>query len=569
MKTKRALLPIALLAILSLLACESPFGDPSGDPSSNPTDGPLSISGSFKDGDSTVYFKAAEDTSRSLSSSRAVTSVPLSGTLDDGDITFRLKGSYDTESSGYSLSAASSTIRYTISGDAMGGQTKASIATRASASEPFGAPVIVAVIEKEEQEVASQMTSTTEAELVAGLSDTSWQGVWYDEEDPSTKYIVDEWGIKFMVNEQDAWFEAGSMAFSSLEAAGDDTYNIVTDMTTVDWSRTEGISYSVGFRDYPQYLREQGNFVYDENAYPLASYRSNCLVYAAPYYADDTIATMTYFPSIKYSSGYSTVELEGVRCGDYFVSINYNDVYGTGEYMDNPMIGWGTSANPIVITYHEWAKISVGDESSLAQYPEAGTSYATVAEALAAASAAAAEGVIPFVGFDASDFVSLDAEYTAAIKEIKAWTSDPNNDNWKFNEQGEADYQAVVAAAFKDNVAALATLPAENFIVFESMDYNAAFQEWLMGGTAIDWKEEALSDQFNSAIDYTTYYIGAQIAFADGGLTFTMYGDSDMTEADFIGEGFTPKLYKSSFADAQALFSSGRLIPESAYTLTR
>ena len=129
MKRLKTVCALLAASLFIFTGCDSSGGGGGGN-----GDPEFSVNGSFTSGGDTSYYKANKAKGGRGVFSRAVgddTSIPLEGTLDDGDITFKLKGSYDTVTESYTLSSASTYVRYTINSDPAG-TTSASIATRSN-----------------------------------------------------------------------------------------------------------------------------------------------------------------------------------------------------------------------------------------------------------------------------------------------------------------------------------------------------------------------------------------------------------------------------------------------------
>jgi len=114
----------------SMMACPP---EPAGNNGGGDTDTVFTISGSFTaqnadSGNATFYATSTVGANVSANISAralALTEVALEGLLEDGGITFKLKGSYNSETKLYMLSAASSFLRYSISGDVTKTDSKA------------------------------------------------------------------------------------------------------------------------------------------------------------------------------------------------------------------------------------------------------------------------------------------------------------------------------------------------------------------------------------------------------------------------------------------------------------
>jgi hypothetical protein len=113
---------LAMAAIFVLAGCETDTPEEGGGGSVDPAGTTFSIGGTFtKSGNVEVEVKfklanAAGGGSRSVSRSVTGESYAIDGSLEDGDLTFRLTGTYDPLARSYTASAASSAVRYNISG---------------------------------------------------------------------------------------------------------------------------------------------------------------------------------------------------------------------------------------------------------------------------------------------------------------------------------------------------------------------------------------------------------------------------------------------------------------------
>jgi len=228
-KTFKFLGIITLVVIIGfgVTACSDPGSGPSGGIDINEA---FTISGSFEtqnEGATDAKFFAKSTVTPTLSWSRnaragELVEVALEGLLEDGDITFKLKGSYNSETKLYMLSAASSFLRYSISGDT---------------SKPDSSEAVVQVREGNSWtsikiSVSASVDGTPPSidgsgnvadELAKGIPEEMW-GVWWgldslekskgDIVQPGNYYyMLDAYTIKQYVNRYSIWNLEGYTCF--------------------------------------------------------------------------------------------------------------------------------------------------------------------------------------------------------------------------------------------------------------------------------------------------------------------------------------------------------------------
>ena len=230
MKRKRMFKVIAVIAFsviigFVLTACPEP-GSPG-----------FTISGSFaaQNGSGNAVFFASESANRSARTIIAADEILLEGLLQDGDITFRLQGSYDQGTKIYTLSAAGSFFRYSISGnlnnvndskaivqvkDMSGNWT--SIEVDVNASSTGNAPSI-------------DGSGTIEDELAGGIPENMW-GIWWGSKPIAVSsetdiaypghyyYAVDAYTVMLYVDRHGLWNQEGyTCYFDGVNNAQDGT----------------------------------------------------------------------------------------------------------------------------------------------------------------------------------------------------------------------------------------------------------------------------------------------------------------------------------------------------------
>jgi hypothetical protein len=180
----------------------------------------FTISGSFKDNspdgvvnarfvakDATADPMQSASLGRSVSSTKSISAfsdddieIPLEGLLEDGDITFRLKGSYNTETTFYSLSAAGSFLRYSISGLSNSGEPGTAI-VQINAGSQWISIQLDATVTTTGTPDAIGGAGDIEDELSSGIPETMW-GVWYGSEPYAitSNYIVPAGEYYFVID---------------------------------------------------------------------------------------------------------------------------------------------------------------------------------------------------------------------------------------------------------------------------------------------------------------------------------------------------------------------------------
>lgn len=539
---KRAAAGGVFLAVLflALAGC----GDPGEDPG---TSDPVSINGSFTTGGSTKYFAlngGGDD--RAAGKRAAEDTVSLTGTLDDGDMTFRLSGTYDTVSKAFSVSSASTYFRYTIGGDTEGKIT-ASIATRTSADAPFETPEVVVVSEATAEEVTSNMTSTEVAETVTGLDESDWQGVWHDPSDDSVSFLVNEWGIMLSEPGEDGTIEERPLGISSIRDNNNGTYDLILDASRM--------AVSVSYKDYIRFLADSGKFLFDYQAWPIVN--GNCLVFKEQGWDPGNTVKYYYGPEVSYGEGMYQFQASGVRCGDYVVGIAYDTSFGPQEmeYGFDQGLGQGSAEKPFVLVGYGYADLTAnGFSAQKIQWPEVGTTYATLAEALAKA-----EELFGAQGFEADDYLVPDAGYTAALRQIRDYL----DDNFKAWGMDDAAIRPVVLEALKQHVSSLANLEDGSLEMISELDLTGPIN-WVSSAEATAWAE---------VHNYTVYtdYWALQISHSAllDELYFKIWGDRGATLQDMESETGTAKFFKETYAEAEALLTNGAVVNPAFYTLVR
>ncbi|ULQ58462.1 hypothetical protein K7I13_07705 [Brucepastera parasyntrophica] len=506
---------MALALIMFFSGCPNAADGP--DPETPKT---LSITGKFSSGGNTSYFTAGTESGARHIYGRASgddTAIPLTGVLDDGDITFRLKGFYNSQAEYYTLSAASSIIKYSISGDT-GGNATVSIATRTGSDQPFGSPVFAVVDTTITGAEASQnMTSTGEAALVSGLDKSEWQGVW-DERYPDTgwkiQYIVDEWGIKTMakhsVETEGEWAEDSFFGFADIGGQQPDgSYNVVADFVTFAWSE-------------PAQPTEEG-FIAAWEADGGKILSNN--IFIIPYVNDGSPVIMgTYF---DYEG---EMYYNGIFSSPYHVNIIYDpsDSSGLGS----------SPASPLVLTVEDLS-VAYGLPGRLVF---SGV-YAGFEEALQAAESPA--------GINAADYITeymCDDGFKAGLdmynwEKVNPLPATGEEEIAQWYDSRDIEFRKALIA----NIPGLSSYQEEDILFKGTLEYSAKMSEW--------WEA-----QVNSAVTVTTNYIAVKVSSSSNGLTIKVYADAGATWDDY--EDGTSRVFKADFTDAKNLITGGILISD-------
>jgi len=241
---------IALIVVvgISMTACP---GDPPFIPDGSET--PFTISGSITASaqsiNATFFASEVEDPSASMRSARSAApqEIALEGLLEDDGITFRLRGSYNTVTKLYSLSAAASFMRFSISGDLNvstnnsvaivqirgSGGTWTSIEVNLSATS--SAPTIPEIDDSGE----------IEDELDNGIPEAMW-GIWWGKESYERSkgdiiqsgqyyYVIDAFTIVEYVDRHGVWNNEGYTCFYE-GADFDDVSGVVSGRVVFDYT---------------------------------------------------------------------------------------------------------------------------------------------------------------------------------------------------------------------------------------------------------------------------------------------------------------------------------------------
>jgi len=145
--TTQSIAIIAFVAIIGFCTVSCETGDNNNNDNSGDT---FSISGKIAKGDgSDAQFNLSRTANSGRSVARSAGLVyDMAGALNDGDITFRLNGTFDSDTGRYSASAASSNIRYTISGsfdnggNSLGATATLAVKTETDEWKAFSVPVL-------------------------------------------------------------------------------------------------------------------------------------------------------------------------------------------------------------------------------------------------------------------------------------------------------------------------------------------------------------------------------------------------------------------------------------------
>jgi len=224
---------LAFATIISLAGCPNPV-DPGGEKKQQEQQETLvtknlTIAGTFpsqQGGDVAKFTATAGEGARSLSARTiSATSFELEGLLEDGDIIFRLRGSYNSNTKTYSLSAASSILRYTISGgfnDATGVATtgEAVIQVRDINNNEWTTIVvtITPATAADAPQIVAENEDAIEDYIEQGGIPLALRGIWRDTVDASFYAMVSAFSIVVYELVGGNWVEAsdgadGSMAY--------------------------------------------------------------------------------------------------------------------------------------------------------------------------------------------------------------------------------------------------------------------------------------------------------------------------------------------------------------------
>jgi len=218
------IIALALIIGFGMIACSDGGGG-------GKKEEPFTISGTFASqaNDINAKFYASATDGRSARAARAAENeTEMEGLLEDGDITFKLKGSYNSATKLYVLSAASSFLRYSISGDIDSSEPGKAIVQVKSGSDWTVIEIDVAVTTS-----GGTFSGKGEAQdaLASGIPQEMW-GVWWGSE-PIEKgkgdivlsgkyyYAIDAFTIVQYVDRLGTWnVEAYTCFFEGLTKAG-------------------------------------------------------------------------------------------------------------------------------------------------------------------------------------------------------------------------------------------------------------------------------------------------------------------------------------------------------------
>jgi len=192
----------------------------------------LTIAGTFasqNDGNEDAKFSAT--TNNAEGRSITATSFALEGLLEDGDITFRLHGSYNSETGTYTLSAASSILRYTITGSF----NTAGIAESGSAVVQIKSADGWITTELEVSVTGTAPVIDGSGEIVddtAGGIPVQMRGIWRDAVNADFYALVNAFSVVVYEKTGNDWAETDTMFFTDIETGSGITSGITAFM---DW----------------------------------------------------------------------------------------------------------------------------------------------------------------------------------------------------------------------------------------------------------------------------------------------------------------------------------------------
>jgi len=186
----------------------------------------FNISGSFasqNNGTTKAKFYASESDSRSARSVEDENA--LEGLLEDGDITFRLKGHYNSESGFFILSAASSFLRYSISGNFNSDELGKAIVQIKTGDNWTSVEVNVDISTNGSGKIKG--SGKIEEDFSGGIPENMW-GIWYGAESimrgpdiirsGDYRFTIDAFTIVLYVNRGGFWnLERYNCFFSGFE----------------------------------------------------------------------------------------------------------------------------------------------------------------------------------------------------------------------------------------------------------------------------------------------------------------------------------------------------------------
>ena len=208
----------AVIAVMfTLTGCSNPVGGGEKLQAKN-----LTIAGTFKsqggvDGGA-KFFATAGSGARSVRAARAIsgTDFALDGYLEDGDIVFRLKGNYNSDTKTYTLSAASSILRYTISGGFNNDGTAET--GKAVVQVKSGEEWVTHELEVTTAETAPELDMNKEQidETEGGIP-MNMRGIWRDYADASYYAVVNAYSVIIYEKAGSTWVESETLYFTDID----------------------------------------------------------------------------------------------------------------------------------------------------------------------------------------------------------------------------------------------------------------------------------------------------------------------------------------------------------------
>jgi hypothetical protein len=230
---------LRLLAIIAIVAMAGiMFTACGGDDEETLQKRDLTIAGTFASqngGEQAKFFATAGRGAVAQSRSISARDFALEGFLEDGDITFRLNGNYNSDTGTYTLSAASSFLRYTITGsfnDLGIAETGRAIVQVRSGDEWITTEVPITTTGT----APPINTGGVIVDETSGGIPQNMRGIWRDTNDANYYAMVNAFSVVFYERIGNNWIEAETMFFTDINTANGITSGITAYM---DWDFDE------------------------------------------------------------------------------------------------------------------------------------------------------------------------------------------------------------------------------------------------------------------------------------------------------------------------------------------
>jgi len=246
MKTRKTLIGITALIIAAIFTLT---GCPPGDTDTELLETlNLTIAGSFasQGGGEAVFFATTATNTMLSSRSISATDFELTGLLEDGAITFRLRGNYNSETKTYTLAAAGSFLRYSISGefndDGAAITGNAVVQVNSNPLNPSAGTWTTFIAEID---VTATMPEIDDDPIEGIVDETeggipmSFRGIWRDTHDANYYAMVNAYSVVIYERDGSNWEATDTMFFTDITPINNNEVAGTTAYMSIDWDEFE------------------------------------------------------------------------------------------------------------------------------------------------------------------------------------------------------------------------------------------------------------------------------------------------------------------------------------------